>query len=30
MKPSAGDARMKGFRHLFKCLETSPLNSPPV
>jgi len=30
MKLSAGDVWMEGFRHLFKCLETSPLNSPPV
>ena len=30
MKPSAGDAEMEGFCHVFKCLETSPLNSPAM
>jgi hypothetical protein len=30
MKFSAEDAEMEGFYYLFKCLETSPLNSPSV
>jgi hypothetical protein len=30
MKSSSGNAQKEGFCHLFKRLEVSPLNSPPV